>query len=143
MGEAVIAYLWVAMGGALGSMARYGISIAAARMWGSAFPWGTLIVNVLCSFIIGLFGTLTVSGGVLPASPGLRTFVMVGFCGGFTTFSSFSLQTLELARGREGLSALANMVGSVVLCLVVVAAGYYVGSQISAAARRPELDQRS
>ena len=132
MGKAVIAYFWVALGGALGSMARYGISIAAARIWGSAFPWGTLIVNAAGSFVIGFFGTLTASGGMLPASPGLRTFVMVGFCGGFTTFSSFSLQTLELARGREGLSALANVVGSVVLCLLLVAGGYYLGSQIRA-----------
>ena len=134
----MIAYLWVALGGALGSMARYGTSIAAARMWGSTFPWGTLIVNVVGSFIMALFGTLTVSGGLIPASAGLRTFVMVGFCGGFTTFSSFSLQTLELARGNEALSAFANVVVSVVLCLLAAAVGHYLASQITSA-RRPEI----
>ena len=135
----MIAYLWVALGGALGSMARYGVSLAAGRLWGSAFPWGTLIVNVVGSFIIAFFGMLTVSDGLTPASPGLRTFVMVGFCGGFTTFSSFSLQTLELVRGKEGLSAVANIVISVTLCLLAAAVGFYLAAQITSLARRPEL----
>ena len=127
----MIAYLWVALGGAFGSMARYGTSLMAARMWGSAFPWGTLIVNVVGSFIISFFGTLTVMDGPLPANPGLRTFVMVGFCGGFTTFSSFSLQTLELARGDEWLGAFANLALSVVLCLLAVAAGHLLAVAIT------------
>jgi fluoride exporter len=127
----VIAYLWVALGGALGSMARYGTSVMAARIWGSAFPWGTLIVNIVGSFIISFFGTLTLMHGPMPASPSLRTFVMVGFCGGFTTFSSFSLQTLELARGDEWLGAFANIALSVVLCLTAVTAGHLLAAAIA------------
>ena len=128
----MIAYLWVALGGALGSMARYGVSIASARAWGLAFPWGTILVNVVGSFIIGFFGTLTLPDAPLPASPGLRTFVMVGFCGGFTTFSSFSLQTLELARDDEWFAAFGNIALSVILCLLAVALGHSLAGQIGA-----------
>jgi fluoride exporter len=127
----LIAYLWVALGGALGSIARYGISVVTARIWGSAFPWGTILINVAGSFIISFFGTLTNIGGPLPAGPGLRIFVVVGFCGGFTTFSSFSLQTLELARGNEWLGAFGNVVLSVVLCLLAVAAGHLLATEIA------------
>lgn len=127
----MVAYLWVALGGALGSMARYGVSIASASVWGSAFPWGTILINVVGSFIISFFGTLTMLDGPLPAGPGLRTFVMVGFCGGFTTFSSFSLQTLELARGDEWLGAFGNVALSVILCLLAVAAGHLLAAVIA------------
>src|SRR3954449_3659299 len=94
----MIAYLWVGLGSALGGMARYGFGLLASRLWGDAFPWGTVIINVVGSFVIGFFGGLTLPDGPMPANPNLRTFVMVGICGGFTTFSSFSLQTLTLAR---------------------------------------------
>jgi fluoride exporter len=130
-----MAYLWVALGGAFGSMARYGVSVAAARLWGSAFPWGTVLVNVVGSFIISFFGALTLPHGPHPVTPDLRTFVMVGFCGGFTTFSSFSLQTLELAQGKEWLGALANVALSVALCLASVAAGHYAAIGLSPSSR--------
>lgn len=97
-----LAYIWVGLGGALRSMARLGLGLAVTRLWGNAFPWGTLIINVLGSFVIGFFGTLTLNGGPLPASADLRLFVMVGICGGFTTFSSFSLQDLRTCVKRHG-----------------------------------------
>ena len=125
----MIAYLWVALGSALGGAARYGVGLWAARLWGPDFPWGTILINVVGSFIISFFGGLTGPGGPLPADPALRIFVMVGICGGFTTFSSFSLQTLELARGEAWGAAAANIVLSVVLCLVSVTLGHLLASR--------------
>ena len=108
--------LWVALGGALGSVSRYWVAIWALPI-SRQLPWGTIGINVLGSFIIGFFGTLTLGIGRYPASDGVRLFVMVGFCGGFTTFSSFSLQTFDLLRGDAWGRALANVGISVLLCL--------------------------
>ena len=113
-------YLVVAVGGALGTMARYGVSGLVANQFGETFPWGTLIINVAGSFIIGFFWTLTAPDGRVFASASTRQFVMTGFCGGFTTFSSFSLQTLNLMRDGEWLYAGGNIVGSVTLCMIFV-----------------------
>jgi CrcB protein len=121
-------YLLVALGGALGSVARYGASGLAARWFGETFPWGTLLVNVSGSFVIGLFATLTGTEGRWLVSPGSRVFFMAGICGGFTTFSSFSLQTLNLARDGEWLFAGLNILGSVTLCLIFVWLGHLVAS---------------
>jgi CrcB protein len=120
----VITYVWIALGGALGSMARYGCSSLAARWIGETFPWGTLIINVLGSMVIGFFATLTGPDGRVLVAPDVRQFVMVGICGGYTTFSSFSLQTLSLARDGDMLRAGANVVASVVLCLIAVWLGH-------------------
>jgi CrcB protein len=114
------AYLWVATGSALGGMARYWCSIAAAERYGEAFPWGTLGINILGSFVIGLFGALTAAGGPLPAGPDARLFVMVGLCGGYTTFSAFSLQTLTLMQAGDWLRAGLYVMLSVALCLIAV-----------------------
>lgn len=114
--------LYVALGSALGGVARYGVGLIALRLWGDSFPWGTLAINVLGSFVIGVFAAV-------PASPNLRVFVMVGICGGFTTFSSFSLQTFSLARDGTWGGALANIVLSVALCLVAVGLGYAAGAR--------------
>ena len=133
----MMTYLYVALGSALGGMARYGIGLAAARLWGSGFPWGTILINVLGSFVIGCFATLTLPAGRLPAAPGLRVFVMVGLCGGFTTFSSFSLQTLELARDDAWGAAFANIALSVLLCLAAVAAGHVLAVRIGLAPAGP------
>lgn len=122
-------YLFVALGGALGSFGRYAVSGLVAIGFGETFPWGTLVVNVVGSFIIGFFGTLTSPDGRLLVGSTSRQFVMSGFCGGFTTFSSFSLQTLNLIQDGEWLYAGGNIAGSVTLCLVFV----WLGS-ISAAA---------
>ena len=124
--------LWVALGSALGGVARYQFGLIAARLWGESFPWGTVIINVLGSFVIGLFGTLTVADGVLPASPAMRVFVMVGLCGGFTTFSAFSLQTMLLAREGGWFGAAANVVLSVALCLLAVTVGHLSAGRLGA-----------
>lgn len=120
-----MSYLWIGIGGALGSIARAWLALAVARLTGPQFPWGTILINVLGSFVIGFFGTLTVSDGRFAVPANIRAFVMVGICGGFTTFSSFSLQTLELARDDRPVQALGNIGLSVVLCLLAVAAGHY------------------
>ncbi|MBB3173643.1 protein CrcB [Endobacter medicaginis] len=117
-------YALVALGGALGSMLRAWGVVAVQTLTGAALPWGTIAINVIGSFVIGFFGTLTANDGRFAAPHDLRTFVMVGICGGFTTFSSFSLQTLELIRDGRPAAALGNVALSLVLCLASVAAGY-------------------
>jgi CrcB protein len=113
-------YLAVALGGALGTVGRYFISGLVANAFGETFPWGTLIINITGSFIIGFFGTLTAPEGRLMVGGMTRQFVMVGVCGGYTTFSSFSLQTLNLMRDGEWVPASGNVLGSVVFCLIGV-----------------------
>ena len=93
----------------------------AARHFGETFPWGTLLVNVIGSFAIGFFATLTGPDGRWLVPGRWREFFMIGICGGYTTFSSFSLQTLSLAEEGEWLRAGGNILGSVALCLVVAA----------------------
>jgi len=127
----LITYLWIALGGALGSVARYGVSSLAASWVGETFPWGTLIVNVTGSLIIGFFGTLSGPDGRLMVSSDARQFVMVGVCGGYTTFSSFSLQTLNLARDGDVLAAGGNIVGSLVLCLLFVWLGHVAAAALN------------
>ena len=117
-------YVWIMIGSALGGAARYWCSGFAANHFGETFPMGTLLVNVTGSFIIGFFATLTGPDGRLLVRTETRQFVMVGICGGFTTFSSFSLQTLELVRDGRMAQALGNIVLSVMLCLAAVAAGH-------------------
>jgi CrcB protein len=117
-------YWWVALGGALGSVARYGCTGLAARVLGPSFPWGTLIVNAAGSLIIGFLATLMAPDGRLLATPDARAWLLIGVLGGFTTFSSFSLDTLYLARDGEWLWASTNVVASVVLCLAAVWLGH-------------------
>lgn len=125
------AYLWIAIGSALGGMARYWCSGLVAAGIGETFPFGTLVVNIAGSFIIGFFGTLTGPEGRFLVGVNVRQFVMVGFCGGYTTFSSFSLQTLALARDGEWLRAGANVVASVVFCLIAVWLGHIAAAAIN------------
>jgi CrcB protein len=117
-------YVTIAAGGAIGTLARYFLSGLVANTFGQTFPWGTLIVNVSGSFVIGFFGTLTGPDGRVLVSSTARQFVMIGICGGYTTFSSFSIQTLTLAQDGEWLWAGANIVLSVVLCLLGVWLGH-------------------
>ncbi len=124
-------YLWIAIGSALGGMARYWASGVTARLIGETFPYGTLLVNVLGSFIIGFIGTLTGPGGRVLAPSLARQAVMVGFCGGFTTFSSFSLQTLSLATDGEFLYAGLNIGASVALCLFAVWLGSILAASLN------------
>src|SRR3954453_13843683 len=122
------AYIWIAIGSALGGMARYWCSGVAARLIGETFPWGTLIVKVVGSFIIGFFPTPPGPDARLLVPSLARQFVMIGLCGGFTTFSSFSLQTLNLAADGEYLYVAVNIILSVVLCLLAV----WLGSILAA-----------
>jgi fluoride exporter len=127
-----VPYLWVAVGGALGSMARYWFTGVAARLFGETFPWGTLLINIFGSFVIGFFVALTSpEGGRYLVDPNIRTFVTVGICGGFTTFSAFSLQTMVLMQEGEWLHAGGYIVGSVVLCLVFVWLGHMLATALS------------
>jgi fluoride exporter len=125
-------YLWIAIGSAFGGMARYFCSGVVARLFGETFPWGTLFVNVTGSLLIGFFATLTGPDGRIFAGSTMRQFVMIGILGGFTTFSSFSLQTLNLASDGEWLQAGGNIVVSVVLCLFAVWLGHLLAVSINA-----------
>ena len=116
----MLSYFWIMFGGALGTGARFWASGLVADRLGETFPLGTLFVNVTGSFVIGFFATMTDSGGPFLVSPRVRQFVMIGILGGYTTFSSFSLQTLELARDGDWLRAGLNSVLSLVCCLVAV-----------------------
>lgn len=124
------AYLWVALGGALGSVARFWVNGVISAKLGATFPWGTLAVNVTGSFVIGLIGALAIPEGRMDSSSRafVTQFLMLGVCGGYTTFSSFSLQTLNLLRERELLYAGGNVLVSVVLCLIAVWLGWLLGS---------------
>ena len=128
----MVMYIYVAIGGAIGTVGRYWLSGVAARLIGETFPWGTLLINVTGSFIIGFFATLTGPDGRVYAASTTRQFVMTGICGGYTTFSSFSLQTLNLANDGEALRAGANVGLSVVLCLVAVWAGSVAANSLNA-----------
>jgi CrcB protein len=112
-----MAYVWVALGGAIGSMARYACSVSALRWLGVGFPWGTLFVNVTGSFAIGLLAALVAADGRPLLGADARAFLLVGVLGGFTTFSSFSLETLTLARGGAIGAAALNVALSLVLCV--------------------------
>lgn len=125
--------LVVMAGGALGTLARYLVSVLAAPISGQ-MPWGTIIINVAGSFLIGFFGTLTLAQGRYPVPENLRLFVMVGFCGGFTTFSSFSLQTLDLLRAGAPARALGNIAASVLVCLAAVALGHAAAARLNGGA---------
>ena len=130
-GEAAVV-LAVAVGSALGGVARYGLSGLVARSFGETFPWGTLLVKVIGSFLIGFVATLTGPDGRLLVSPVARQFWMPGIFGGFTTFSSFSLQTLTLAQEGEWARAGANVGLSLALCLIAV----WLGAALAAALNR-------
>ncbi len=127
----MITYVWIALGGALGSVARFSCSSLAASWFGETFPWGTLIINIVGSFVIAFFATMTGPNGRVLVAPDVRQFVMVGICGGYTTFSSFSLQTLNLVRDGDMIRAGANVVGSVVLCLLAVWLGHVGASALN------------
>ena len=127
----MITYLWVALGGALGSVARSWITNAVAALTGPRFPWGTVLVNITGSFVIGCIGALSGPDGRWLLPTDTRIFLMVGLCGGYTTFSAFSLQTLNLARDGEWLWASANVVISVIACLVAVWFGHVAAAAIN------------
>jgi len=119
------------LGGALGSAARLGLASLLAMRYGDAFPIGTLVVNVLGCFVIGLYGGLTGPQGALAASPLSRQFVMIGILGGFTTFSSFGLQTYDLVTNGQYFRGSLYVVLSVFVCLAAVWLGMGIASAIN------------
>jgi CrcB protein len=126
--DKVTAYLWVGLGSALGGIGRFWLSGLIARRIGETFPWGTLAVNVSGSLVIGFLAALIGPDSRLAPrfNPFILQFLMVGICGGYTTFSSFSLQTLKLVQAGEWLHAGANVLFSVLLCLAAVWLGFLV-----------------
>jgi CrcB protein len=124
----MLTYFWVALGGAMGSVARLWLGVQVALLTGLGFPWGTILVNIIGSLVIGFVATLTGPNGRVVVPVNAQAFVMVGLCGGFTTFSAFSLQTFELARDGRVMHAGANIMLSVVLCLTAVALGHWLAT---------------
>jgi CrcB protein len=126
----MMSYAWVALGSALGGMARYACS-GLAILASETFPWATLFVNVAGSLAIGVLFALVAPDGRLLFVPDGRALLMIGVCGGFTTFSSFSLETLNLARNGAWVTAGSYVIASVVLCLVAVWVGYLLTSSFA------------
>jgi fluoride exporter len=124
-------YLYVMIGSALGGAARYWCSGFVAQQFGETFPWGTIVVNIVGSFVIGFFATLTGPDGRYLVGSNARQFVMAGLCGGYTTFSAFSLQTLSLMRDGEWLRAGGNIGLSVVLCMLAVWLGHIAAASLN------------
>ena len=122
---------WIFLGSGLGGVLRFLCSGLVARTFGETFPWGTLLVNVSGSFLIGLFAVVSGSDGRLLVGSTARQFVMVGIFGGYTTFSSFSLQTLNLARDGQWWLVAANIALSLVLCLAGVWLGFVAGVAVN------------
>jgi CrcB protein len=129
--QATRTYLMVGLGSCLGAVARYFSAQTLVSLAGAGFPWATLAVNVVGSFVIGLYATLTEPDGRVFVSPARRQFVLAGFCGGFTTFSIFSLETLRLAQSGRLAIAGANIVVSIALWLIAVWSGYRVGQRLN------------
>lgn len=112
---------WIAAGGAIGAVARYLVVIAAAQLWGVSFPWGTVIVNVVGSFILGvLVETMALFWSV---GESMRAFLVVGMLGAFTTFSAFSLDVVVLYQRGDLAVAMAYVLASVVLSVLALFAG--------------------
>lgn len=119
----MIGILWMGAGGFLGTIARYLVSSAIAGVVGETFPWGTVVVNVTGCFVIGVLAIATGPDGRIVVAPDIRQFLLIGICGGYTTFSSFSLQTLNLLRAGDVMGAMGNVLVSVVACMLAVWAG--------------------
>ncbi len=130
--DVVKGLLWVALGSVLGGMTRFWVSGAVARRVGETFPWGTMTVNVSGAFAIGVIGGMASTGQGIFATPNPWLFAVTGFLGCYTTVSSFSLQTLSLARDGEGRRAAGNVVLSLLLCLTAVALGFVAAIKLLA-----------
>ena len=124
-------YIAVALGSIVGGVARYLVSVVFLSQLGGGFPWGTLFVNVTGSFIIGFYAALTGPDGRLFVSPRQRQFVMVGICGGYTTFSAFSLETLRLVQSGDIQAASLNLFVSVVGWLAAVWLGHALAARLN------------
>ncbi|MFA6455440.1 MAG: fluoride efflux transporter CrcB [Bacteroidota bacterium] len=118
-------YLFIGLGGFLGSIARYALSNAVYRTAGELFPYGTLTVNIIGCFVIGLLMTLFQER--MAVQPNLRFFMIIGVLGGFTTFSSFSYETFALIKAGSFFDATVNSVASLIGCLLATWGGYLAG----------------
>ena len=126
-------YAWVAIGSAIGGMLRHWCTGVATALFGAKFPWGTLFINIIGSFIIGFFFAISGPDGRLDASTNVKLFVMTGICGGYTTFSALSLQTLSLFQQGEWFRGGGYIAASVLFCVVAVWAGYALAMAINLA----------
>ncbi|WP_456416589.1 fluoride efflux transporter CrcB [Thiolapillus sp.] len=120
--------LAIAAGGALGALMRYWVSTATYAWLGRGFPWGTLAVNVLGSFLMGVLYILLLER--LSSGPEMRAFLLIGFLGAFTTFSAFSMETLNLLEDAQFGKALLNAGGSVIVCVAAAWLGVILGRQL-------------
>jgi CrcB protein len=122
-------YISVALGSIVGAVARFLVSVLSVSQFGDGFPWGTLFVNVTGSFAIGFYAALTGPDGRLLVSARQRLFVMVGICGGYTTFSSFSLETLRLAQSGNIRTAFVYLLVSAITWIASVWIGYALAAR--------------
>ena len=120
--------LFVLLGGSLGALCRYGVSTAAAKLYGDAFPWGTLCVNLVGCFLIGLAFALGVQRNVL--SPSFRLFFVTGFLGALTTFSTYALESVNFTRDGLAVTTIWNLLANNIGGLVLVVAGLWVGRSL-------------
>jgi fluoride exporter len=120
-------FLYIALFGALGSLARYGVGLLARAWFGAAFPWGTLLINIFGSFVLGLIVSLAFSGRV---SESTRLAIGVGFCGAFTTFSTFELETQQLFAQGRGLEAVGYAAMSFVFGFAAVVTGQWIAQTL-------------
>jgi CrcB protein len=118
-------FLWICLGGAAGTGARYLLSGWLLRVAGPAFPWGTLAVNVLGSFLLGLIMQVAMTTDLLP--PALRLALTTGLMGGFTTYSTFNYETLQYFQQNDWLLGFANLAATVVICLAAGGLGVVAG----------------
>ena len=125
----MIEYLLIFLGCGLGGMARHFVSDRAFIWWGPSFPYGTILANVTGSFLMGLIAIILINK-FQQLEPQLRALLLVGFLGGYTTFSSFSIATLNLFESGDILKAIANIVLSVLLCILAAWVGVVLGKQI-------------
>jgi len=128
--QLLMQYIVIGLGGALGSMLRFGLGSlidSNVQKTGQIFPWGTIVVNITGCLVIGFIFTISASEGRIILSSLTRNFIMIGILGGYTTFSSFSLQTLTLMQAGQRWEAAANVLLSVVLCLV----GVWLGAMLA------------
>ncbi len=124
--QPVLKNLWIVMlGGSLGAVSRYGMGLLAAKVWGSQFPWGTLIVNLIGCFLIGLIFALATRFRVL--SPDMRLLLITGYLGALTTFSSFSLETVNAVRAGLALQPLVNILVNNIGGLALTFLGLWLG----------------
>ena len=124
-------YISVALGSIVGAVARFLVSVLFVSQFGDSFPWGTLFVNVTGSFVIGFYAALTGPDGRLFVSARQRLFVMVGICGGYTTFSAFSLETLRFVQSGNAHTALIYLLVSAVTWIASVWLGHALAARLN------------